>query len=131
MELDELWTFVGRKARKVWLWLAVDRHTRRVVAWVLGTRGVATCRRLWLALPQAYRRAICFTDAWAAYAAVVPAKQHRRGQKGRTNVVEGINCWLRQRCAALVRKSCSFSKCLKMHHLRIKLAIALYNLTTD
>lgn len=34
LELDELWTFVGRKKRKEWLWLAVERHTRRIVAYV-------------------------------------------------------------------------------------------------
>ena len=129
LEPDELWSFVGCKARKGWLWLAVDRDPRRVVARVLGGRGVATARRRWRALPAAYRRARCFTDAWAAYAAVVPATQHRGGRKGRTNLVEGVNCWLRQRCAVLVRKGCAFSKCLKMHHVRIKLAIYHYNLT--
>lgn len=129
LELDEVWTFVGRRARKVWLWLAVDRDTRRVVAWVLGCRGVATARRLWAALPPAYRPARCYTDAWEAYAAVVPARQHCGGRKGRTNLVEGVNCWLRQRCAVLVRKTCSFSKCLAMHHARIKIAIDDYNLT--
>ncbi|WP_460501140.1 IS1 family transposase, partial [Hymenobacter agri] len=37
-----MWTFVGRKRRKVWLWLAVERASRRVVAWVLGRRDAAT-----------------------------------------------------------------------------------------
>jgi IS1 family transposase len=31
-----MWTFVGSKAHKVWLWLAVERANRRIVAWVLG-----------------------------------------------------------------------------------------------
>ena len=79
----------------------------------------------------AYRRARCFTDAWAAYAAVVPATQHRGGRKGHTNVVEGVNCSLRQRCAVLVCKGCAFSKCSTMHYLRSKLAIHPYNLTID
>ena len=39
LELDEMWTFVGRKQRKVWRWLAVERASRRVVAWVTGRRG--------------------------------------------------------------------------------------------
>ena len=46
LELDEMWTFVGRRRRKVWLWLAVERASRRVVAWVLGRRDAATARRL-------------------------------------------------------------------------------------
>lgn len=41
LEMDEMWTFVGRTRRKAWLWLAVERASRRIVAWVLGTRGTA------------------------------------------------------------------------------------------
>ncbi|WP_162550097.1 IS1 family transposase [Hymenobacter nivis] len=48
-------TFVGRRKRKVWLWLAVERASRRIVAWMLGCRGAATARRLWAALPRPYR----------------------------------------------------------------------------
>jgi len=51
-----MWTFVGRRQRKGWLWLAVERASRRIVAWVLGCRGAATARRLWAALPPRYQR---------------------------------------------------------------------------
>lgn len=71
-----MWTFVGRKKRKVWLWLAVERHTRRIVAWVLGSRGAATLRRLWAALPKHYRTGTWyFTDEWEAYG---PSTQPQR-----------------------------------------------------
>lgn len=56
IELDKMWPFVGRKRHKVWLWLAVERASRRIVAWVLGSRGTATLRRLWAALPRRYHR---------------------------------------------------------------------------
>ena len=56
LELDELWTFVGRRKRKVWLWLAIERASRRIEAWVLGCRGAATAQRLWAALPQRHCR---------------------------------------------------------------------------
>ena len=95
-----------------------------------GRRPRHTLRRgLGAGLPAYQPVARCYTDAWEAYAAVVPASQHRGGRKGRTNLVEGINNWLRQRCAVLVRKTCSFSKCLQMHHARIKIAIDAYNIT--
>ena len=32
LELDEMWTFVGQRRRKVWLWLAVKRASRRIMA---------------------------------------------------------------------------------------------------
>ena len=42
LELDEMWTFVGWRKRKGWLWLAIERASRRIVVWVLGCRGAAT-----------------------------------------------------------------------------------------
>ena len=130
LELDEMWTVVGREKRKVWLWLAVERASRRIVAWTLGSRGAASARRLWLALPGRYRRRCgYFTDEGKAYATVLPRYQHRPCPKGAgaTSIVEAVNCALRQRGGVLVRKSCSFSKCLKMHTARIKIIIDNHN----
>ncbi len=121
-----MWTFVGRRKRKVWLWLAVERASRRIVAWVLGCRGAATARRLWAALPRRYQRHCRYhPDQWEAYAKVLPATT------GNTSIVEAINCSLRHRCGVLVRKSCSFSKSLAMHTARIKIVIDNYNLTLN
>ena len=44
-----------------------------------------------------------------------------------TNIVEAINYSLRQRGGVLVRKPCSFSKCLKMHTAQIKIIIDNHN----
>ena len=125
-----MWTFVGRKKRKVWLWLAVERYTRRIVAWVLGTRGTATARRLWQALPMGYRTGTWYyTDEWGAYRRVLPPGAHRPSAKGsgQTSIVEAINCSLRQKCAVLVRKTCSFSRSLAMHRIRLQLVIDEHN----
>jgi IS1 transposase len=67
LELDELWSFVYRKSDKVWVWLALCRKTRQVVAFVAGDRSRATCRRLWQAIPEYYKRATCYSDFWEAY----------------------------------------------------------------
>jgi IS1 family transposase len=134
LELDEMWTFVGRKKRKGWLWLAVERASRRIVAGVLGRRDAATARRLWQALPRRYHRHFWyFTAQFPAYLDVLPHWQHRRCPKGDggTSIVEAVNCSLRQRCGVLVRKSCSFSNSLAMHTVCIKILIDNYNLTLD
>lgn len=136
LELDEMWTFVGKKKNKVWLWLAVERATRQIVAWTLGCRGEATCKHLWAALPTRYQHNTWyFTDEWSAYACVLPSARHCPSPKGsgETSIVEAINCSLRQRCGVLVRKACSFSKCLEMHTARIKLVIDNHNklITSD
>jgi IS1 family transposase len=93
---------------------------------VLGRRDAATARRLWAALPRRYRRHCWyFTDLFPAYAEAPPAGPHRPcpNAEGQTSIVETINCSLRQRCAVLVRKTCSFSKSLTMHAARIKIVI--------
>ena len=59
LELDELWSFVHRKSDKVWVWLALWRETRQVVAFVTGDRSRATCERLWRAIPDRYKKATC------------------------------------------------------------------------
>ena len=59
LELDERWPFVGREKRKVWLWLAVERASWRIVAGVLGEPGRATARRLWDQLPAYWRGPRC------------------------------------------------------------------------
>jgi insertion element IS1 protein InsB len=73
-----------------WLWIALCRRTRQVIAYVLGDRSVASCRRLWQKIPEAYRRLICYSDFRTSYAAVLPAEQHRVAGKesGETNHVE-------------------------------------------
>jgi insertion element IS1 protein InsB len=47
LELDELWSFVGSKARQRWLWLALCRRTRQVVAYWLGDQSETGAVHLW------------------------------------------------------------------------------------
>lgn len=129
LELDELWSFVLKKAHKRWIWIALCRQTRQVVAYVVGDRSEKTCRRLWEALPEAFRRAYCYTDFWAAYAKVLPAAQHSAVGKesGETAHVERWNLTLRQRLARFVRRTLSFSKSSVMHEACLRLFIHRYN----
>ena len=83
-------------------------------------------RRLGQALPPRYRRHCWyFTDLVPAYGQALPTGPHRPCPKGegQTNIIEALNCFLRQRCDVLVRKSCSFSKSLPMLAARIKICI--------
>lgn len=52
LELDELWSFVLKKARKRWVWIALCRQTRQIVAFVIGDRSEKTCLRLWKAIAE-------------------------------------------------------------------------------
>src|SRR5256884_9334032 len=37
-EVDEMWSFVGKKGNQRWLWHAIDHHTGQVLAYVFGRR---------------------------------------------------------------------------------------------
>jgi IS1 family transposase len=129
LELDELWSFVLKKAHDSWIWIALCRKTRQVVAYAVGDRSKRTCQRLWEAIPQGYRQGHCFTDFWAAYAAMIPEEQHTAVGKetGETAHVERWNNTLRQHLARFVRMTLSFSKSVIMHEACLLLFLHCYN----
>ena len=46
LEVDELWTFVGKKTNKQWLIYAYHRATGEIVAYVWGKRDLKTVKKL-------------------------------------------------------------------------------------
>jgi insertion element IS1 protein InsB len=118
LECDELWSYVGKRKQKQWVWLALDKHTREIVGVYVGTRHIEGARALWDSIPPQYQQnAFTFTDFWQAYQAVFPAERHLAVGKetGKTKHIERFNNTLRQRVSRLVRKSLSFSKKLENH----------------
>ena len=127
--MDELWSFVARRKNKKWVWLAMCRRTRQIVAYAIGSRSAKTCRRLWKRIPKSYRGGLLYTDFWDSYSKVLPPKQHRPGGKdsGQTNHIERWNNTLRQRLARFVRKTLAFSKSDSMHENCLLLFLHAYN----
>ncbi len=121
LELDELCSFVRKKANQSWVW---------IVAYALGDRSTLTCLRLWESIPSTYRQGHCFTDFWATDTAVIPKEQHAAVGKetGETAHVERWNNTLRQRLARFVRMTLSFSKSVMMHEACLCLFLHRYNL---
>lgn len=119
-----------KKAHDVWIWIALCRFTRQVVAYAVGDRSEATCRRLWHAIPRMYRDSTCYSDFWRAYQAVIPDDQHIAVGKetGETAHVERWNNTLRQRLGRFVRKTLSFSKSDVMHEIALRFFLHRYNL---
>lgn len=129
VELDEVWSFVGRKKQKAWVWIAISYQSRQVLAMVVGDRSAKTCQKLWNRLPDAYKQLQTFTDFYAAYQKVLPPDLHEScgKQSGKTNTVERFNLTLRQRVGRMVRKTLSFSKSWAMHLLCLRLFVDTYN----
>jgi len=119
LELDEVWSFVHKKANQRWLWTALCRRTRQIVAFVIGDRSDATCHRFWEQIPQAYKQCQSYSDFWAAYSKVLPEETHHSvgKERGQTNHMERWNNTLRQRNARYVRKTLSFSSQISITNL--------------
>jgi len=130
LELDELWSFVLKKSRKRWRWIALCRQTRQVAAYFIGDRSQASCQKLWERIPAAYKSGHCNSDFWEADSLVLPAEHHTAAGKetSLTAHVERWNNTVRQRLGRFVRKSLSFSKSEKIHEICLRLFLHRYNL---
>ena len=65
-ELDEMWSFVQKKANQRWLWLAIGRKTRAVLAYAFGRRKDSVFRKL-KALLSPLGICMFYTDDWGSY----------------------------------------------------------------
>jgi len=127
-EVDEMWSFVGSKENKQWIWIAMDAKSRQIIAFYVGDRSQESAKKLWALIPKDYREnATFYTDNWQAYKGVIPEERHHV-VKGKANHIERFNCTMRQRISRLVRKALSFSKKLINHVGAIKYFICNYNL---
>jgi len=123
-ELDEMWSYVGKKSNPRWLWHAVDRRTGQVLAYVFGRRKDQVFLQLKkLLLPFGIKR-YC-TDGWGAYERNLPAECHEIGKR-KTQRIERKHLKLRTRIKRLARKTICFSKTEEMHDLVIGLFINRY-----
>jgi insertion element IS1 protein InsB len=116
-ELDEMWSFVGAKARAQWLWHAIDHHTGRVLAYVVGTRKDAVFLKL-KALLASFGITRYYTDKAGVYHRHLPPAQHTVG-KLTMQKIEHKHLTLRTRLKRLARKTLCFSRSRVMHDLLI------------
>jgi IS1 family transposase len=113
-----MWSFVGNKDNRQWIWLASDEQSAEIVGVSVGARDRGGAEGLWASLPAVYRQcAVAYTDCWSSYEGSFPACRHRAVGKetGGTSRIERFNNTMRQRIARLVRKTLSFSKKLVNH----------------
>ena len=123
-ELDEMWSFVGKKVEPRWLWHAIDHHSGRVLAYVFGRRKDEVFLQL-KALLEPFGITRFYTDGWGAYERHIAPEQHTIG-KAHTQKIESKHINLRTRIKRLVRRTICFSKTTTMHDLVIGLFINRY-----
>ena len=130
LELDELWSFVEKKSQECWLWIALCRRTRQIVAYTVGDRSQEGAMSLREHVPLDYRRRATRSDFWLAYEKAFPQRTHRfcGKEEGETNHAERWFGTVRARVSRLVRRSYSFSKRVERHLEAIHLFVVTHNL---
>ena len=79
LKIDQMWHFLHSKNNR-WIIKALDRNTRRTVAWLVGGRDAATVRRLYGQLEH-LNDCLFDTDDWEAWAKVLPPERRVIGKK--------------------------------------------------
>jgi len=123
-ELDEMWSYVGKKAEPRWLWHAIDHYTGKVLAYVFGRRKDTVFLEI-RALLEPFGITRFYTDGWGTYERHIAPEQHVVG-KQHTQTIESKHINLRTRIKRLVRRTICFSKTTTMHDLVIGLFINRY-----
>ena len=125
LQIDELWSYVGKKKRKRWFMYAYCPESKEIVAMVCGGRSAATARKLYRKIKHLQVDWYC-TDNWRAFAKVLPYEGHLIGKKF-TKAIEGVNTNLRTRNRRMMRKTTCFSKSEANHLHAMKLSIRYFN----
>jgi insertion element IS1 protein InsB len=121
LEIDEMWSFVGRKENQRWLWYAFDPARQQIVCWQIGRRTDETCRKLLKKLAGCVVLRY-YTDEWESYRKYLPATHHWVGKEG-TQRIERNNLNFRTHLKRLQRETICFSKEDDMHEAVTKLYI--------
>jgi insertion element IS1 protein InsB len=123
-EVDEMWSYVGKKQEPRWLWHAIDHRSGKVLAYVFGRRKDEVFLQLkTLLAPFGITR--YYTDYWGTYTRHLDANEHQPGKRN-TQKIERKHLTLRTRIKRLTRKTICFSKSIQMHDLVIGLFVNWY-----
>ncbi len=65
-EVDEMWSYVGKKDNPRWLWYTIDHHSSKVIAYVFGRRKDEVFLEL-KELLETFGINRFYTDGWGVY----------------------------------------------------------------
>lgn len=123
-EMDEMWSFVGKKAQQRWLWHAIDHASGVILAYVCGAHEDEVFLQL-----QEYLRPLgisrFYTDNAGVYSRHLAPDKHEVG-KQHTQTIERKHLTLRTRIKRLARKTICFSKSIRMHDIVLGLFVNRY-----
>ncbi|MGV2830885.1 IS1 family transposase [Myxosarcina sp. GI1(2024)] len=123
-ELDEMWSFVGNKKNQRWLWHALDRGSRQILAYAFGRRKDAVFLELKALLEPFGIQKYC-SDGWGAYERHILEEKHEIGKR-KTQQIERKHLGFSTRLKRLARKTICFSRSEEMHDIVLGLFINHY-----
>lgn len=99
VEIDELWTYWGKKKQRAWVVYTYSREFGEMIAAVWGRRDEVTVKRLFTRLKK-LKIDRFYTDRWESFVNILPQEKLTLG-KAHTVGIEGNNCRLRHRIRRL------------------------------
>jgi IS1 family transposase/transposase-like protein len=127
-EMDEFWSFVGKKSNQRWTWYAIDKASGIILAWHNGARTDADFMQL-LKYLENIPIDLYYSDDWGAYSRNLPASSHYIG-KDKTWKIERKNLNLRIHIKRLNRKTICYYKSERIHDNVIGMYIGRYYFKT-
>lgn len=118
-EIDELWTYIKTKTHAVWITYCLEKMTKKVVGFMVGSRSKDTIQPLIHRVLSLEPRRI-YTDGLKLYLHIIPSEIHKVFQYC-TNGIERTNLTLRTHIKRLSRRTICFSR--KKEHLEAHLKI--------
>lgn len=113
IQIDEIYTFVKSKQKKVWVFYAYAPDTKEILAFAMAKRSAKQLQNLMLKIKHLNIEIEAFyTDAFKGFEIVLEGYQHIIG-KQYTKAIEGRNTFIRARLARFQRRSTKFSKRLQ------------------
>jgi insertion element IS1 protein InsB len=88
-EMDEMWSFVGKKKEPRWLWHAIDHATGAVLTYVFGRRKDEVFLRLKVLL-EPFGLTRFYTDHWGAYTRHLDPEVHGPGKRHTQKIAHSI-----------------------------------------
>lgn len=127
VQIDEMYSFVYQKNKKVWIFYAYAPETKEILAITMGKRSKKQLRSLMLQLKH-LKIDIAFycTDRFEGFKDLLPYFQHLIGKQFTRNI-EGINTLIRSKIARLHRRTTKFSKKLVYQWFLLKIFIFYLN----
>lgn len=127
IEIDEMYSFVSSKGKRVWIFYAYSHETKEILGITMGKRSRKQVRHLMLQI-KCLNIEVGFycTDAFEGFKKLFPEGNHLIG-KHFTRRIEGMNTLIRSKIARFHRRSTKFSKKLTYQWYLMKIFIAKFN----